>query len=320
MAASFTKSEAHMTQMTFARNAMATRFEFVLCGEDRVSLRAAADEAFAEIEGIEAQLSLYRPSSEIAQVNARAAFEPVRVSPSVFELLAEARVLWELTNGLFDITIAPLVRCWGFMGGNGSLPDEISIQAALSLVGMDKVELGERSYTVRFAAPGVMLDLGSIGKGHALDAAASVLRDAGIENALLHGGTSTVCALGVDAQNNPWKIAIENPNNSQEAEEIINVVPLRDKSLSVSAPAGKAFEREGKSYGHVLNPRTGHPVRDAILGCAITGSAAASDALSTAVLLGEETDLAVLRNRRPELRYLKIKSGSEVLSHGIEGP
>jgi thiamine biosynthesis lipoprotein len=307
-----------MNQMTFARNAMATRFEFVLCGNDPVALRAAADEGFEEIERIEAQLSLYRPSSEIAQVNARAAFESVRVSPSVFELLAEARVLWELTNGLFDITIAPLVRCWGFMGGNGSLPDESSIQAALSLVGMDKVEMDERSYTVRFAAPGVMLDLGSVGKGHALDMAASVLHDAGIENALLHGGTSTVCAIGVDAQNNPWKIAIENPNSSQEAEEIINVVPLRDKSLSVSAPAGKAFEREGKSYGHVLNPRTGRPVEDTILGCAITDSAAESDALSTAVLVGDETDLAALRDRRPELRYLKMKSGPELFSRGID--
>src|SRR3982751_4843527 len=102
------------THFTFARNAMATRFEIVLSGENESRLRAAAEEAFDEIDRLEAQLSLFRPTSEIANVNARAAVEPVRVSPETFRLLEHAARLSAETGGAFDITIAPLMRAWGF--------------------------------------------------------------------------------------------------------------------------------------------------------------------------------------------------------------
>src|SRR5262245_16170173 len=105
-----------------ACNAMATRFEFVLCGDSPIALRAAGEEAIEEIHRLEAKLSLYRPSSKIAHVNARAAREPVRVSPGVFDLLERAQKFTSETSGAFDITIAPLVRCWGFMGGTGKIP------------------------------------------------------------------------------------------------------------------------------------------------------------------------------------------------------
>src|SRR5438128_1434923 len=101
-----------MERLTLARNAMATRFEFVLTGANAAQLRGAGEEAFDEIERIESRLSLYRPGSEIAQMNARAANEPVRVSPEIFTLLVRARELFELSGGTFDPTVAPLVRCW----------------------------------------------------------------------------------------------------------------------------------------------------------------------------------------------------------------
>src|SRR5580658_1889447 len=103
-----------MPPVILALNAMATRFELVLHGENAKRLRAAGEAALAEIARLESQLSLYRPASEIARVNARAAREPVRVSPPVFRLLQQARQLQHETGGAFDITAAPLVRCWGF--------------------------------------------------------------------------------------------------------------------------------------------------------------------------------------------------------------
>src|SRR5215475_5678068 len=111
-----------MAVLTLARHAMATRFELVLPGNDQVALRAAGEEALDEIDRLEGQLSLYRPTSEIAHLNARAAQEPVRVTPSLFALLQRAQKLSNETRGAFDITIAPLVRCWGFMHGSGCLP------------------------------------------------------------------------------------------------------------------------------------------------------------------------------------------------------
>ena len=117
-----------MPLVTVACHAMATRFEIVLHGEKPTALRAAGEEALAEIEQLEAQLSLFRAGSEIAHLNARAAKGPVRVTPGLFALLQQSRKLCEESGGAFDITVAPLVRCWGFMGGDGRLPhpDEIA--------------------------------------------------------------------------------------------------------------------------------------------------------------------------------------------------
>src|SRR5437879_5936981 len=111
-----------MPPVTLARHAMATRFELVLHGDNPAALRAAGEEALHEIDRLEAQLSLYRPASEISRLNARAAREPVKVSPGLFALLEHAKRLHDETAGAFDITIAPLVRCWGFMDGGGRVP------------------------------------------------------------------------------------------------------------------------------------------------------------------------------------------------------
>src|SRR5581483_1018628 len=185
-----------MHTVTLARQAMATRFEIALHGDDEVRLRAAGEMALNEVERLEAQLSLYRPSSEIARLNARGAREAVKVSPSVFRLLQQAQALSCETGGAFDITVAPLVRCWGFMGGSGKMPGADEIAAALAKVGAQHLLLDEANCTARFDSEGAMVDLGAIGKGYAIDCAAEILREAGVTSALLHGGTSSVYGLG----------------------------------------------------------------------------------------------------------------------------
>lgn len=295
---------------------MATRFEFVLVGESAVRLRAAGEEALDELDRIEAQLSIYRAGSEIALINARASYEPIRVSPEVFALIQRAQTFSEITGGAFDISVAPLVRCWGFMKGNGNRPTDGQIAEARELVGSQYLELDESRSTVRFKRAGMMLDLGSIGKGYALDAAAEVLRDAGVENALLHGGTSTICALGQDIDGK-WKVAIDQPrlpgaSNSPSTPQA--VVELENDALSVSAVWGKFFTFEGKTYGHVIDPRTGWPTESSLLGAIVVDSAADSDALSTAVLLGSETELARLESSYPESRFLQATRDQEKIA------
>ena len=175
---------------------MATRFEILLHGDREADLRAAGEEALDEVARLEAQLSLYRPASEIARVNALAARQAVRVSPPVFQLLEQARQLHQETGGAFDICIGPLVRCWGFMGGTGRMPEPAQLARARALSGMSHLTLDKGDFSVRFDCEGVMIDLGAIGKGYAIDCAARVLREAGVASALLHGGTSTTCAIG----------------------------------------------------------------------------------------------------------------------------
>lgn len=307
--------------VTLARHAMATRFELVLHGENPVALRAAGEEALAEIDRIEAQLSLYRPTSEIAHVNTRAARETVRVSPEVFALLERARDLSNSTGGAFDITIAPLVRCWGFMGGTGAMPDPQTIAEARAKVGFNQVELDRHTFTVRFARDGVMLDLGAIGKGHAIERAVELLRDAGVTSALLHGGTSTVHAIGQQADGTPWRIALERPPASPEsAAELLASIPLVDEALSVSAVWGRSFDDGGRRYGHVIDPRTGQPTEAALLCALVLPSATETDALSTALLTLGSPGIETIRAFRPAARCLVVTGNSaepQLTSRGI---
>jgi len=286
-----------------ARNAMATRFEIVLNGSNATMLRAAGEEALDEIARLESQLSLYRSTSEIARVNARAAFEPVRVTPLVFSLLKHARDLNVQCNGAFDVTIAPLVRCWGFMGGTGQPADPEQLAEARQCIGMSHVHFDDERYTIRFDREGVMLDLGAIGKGYAIDRAVDLLRDAGIESALVHGGTSTVYGIGKPLDNEVWNVAVANAFKPPDSDSIkLPTITLTDEALSVSAIWGRSFEKEGKTLGHVIDPRTGEPCQGAQLATVISKSATDSDALSTALLvLGPEGQIK-LKHTFPELR------------------
>jgi len=295
---------------------MATRFEMVLHGEDSVSLRAAGEEAIAEIERLEDQLSLYRPSSEIAEINARAARGPVRVSPPVLALLRQARDLSEQTSGAFDITIAPLVRCWGFMGGTGHSPDPDELAKARANVGMGLVILDEQECTVQFAHEGVMLDLGAIGKGYAIERAAEILRETGVTSALLHGGTSSVYALGHPPDDEFWKVAVENPPASVDASaNSLSPVFLRDEAVSVSAIWGRSFQNEGKRFGHVIDPRTGEPAASAALAAVILPSATETDALSTALLTLGKSGHEQIAKLRPGMRTLLLfESGGKLIA------
>ena len=300
-----------MLRVAVARNAMATRFEIVLFGKDATSLRAAGEEALNEIERLEAQLSLYRPSSEIANINARAAREPVRVEPSLFRLLEHAKRLAQETGGAFDITIAPLMRAWGLLGrevGRDVPPSRPELTQARACVGMHLVELDAKNFTIHFARPGVMLDLGAIGKGYAIDQAAEILRDAGITKALVHGGTSTAYGIG-----GPWKIGIES-----DKEDPIAVVELKDTALSVSAVWGKSFRIGKKTYGHVIDPRTGRPVQRALLAAVILPSATETDALSTALLTLGKAKLSKVAGLRSRIRALVIDGKYNAAATGIE--
>lgn len=304
--------------MLLARNAMATRFEMVLHGDDPAALRAAGEEALDEIDRLESQLSLYRPGSELARLNERAQAGPVRVTPALFHLLRCARDFSRESGGAFDITIAPLVRCWGFMGGTGSMPDPTAVAAAREAVGMQWVELEEKDLTVRFTRPGVMLDLGAIGKGFAVDRAAEILRETGVKSALLHGGTSTAYAIGRPPGGLRWKITIPSADNIPDAPPLATV-EIEDESLSVSAVWGRSFHSGGRSYGHVIDPRTGQPAAHARLSAVILPCATDTDALSTALLTAPEL-LDSLVKARPQIRCLVVRgteAASSVLAHGL---
>lgn len=306
---------------------MATRFELVLEGEDEAWLRAAGEEALAEIRRLEAQLSFYRPTSDVSRINARAADEPVRVEARLFRLLQTAQRLHRATEGAFDPTVAPLMRCWGFVNDTGRLPEPQALAEARERTGMHLVTLDEDDFTVSFARPGMMLDLGGIGKGYAIDEAVLLLREAGVERAFLHGGTSTIYALGRPLDGAEWTVALPYPGRDGTADggDVLAVLPLENEALSVSAVWGKAFEAGGKTYGHVLDPRLGRPVDGAVLAAVVLPSATESDALSTALLVLGRDGPGLLRDHGAHPRMLVLLPGIEadryeILEEGLPAP
>ena len=309
-----------MAPVTLACHAMATRFEVVLHGDNPASLRAAGEEALRLVEQLEAQLSLFRAGSEIAYLNARAAREPVRVTPALFALLQQAQKLHEESGGAFDITIAPLVRCWGYMGGDGRLARPEEVAEARSKVGMRLVQLGPEDFTVRFAREGVMLDLGAVGKGYAVERAAEVLREAGVTSALFHGGTSTVQAIGHPPGEEFWKIAIEAPSPSVDTPpRLLATVPLKDEAMSVSGVWGNSFEVRGRTYGHIIDPRTGEPAVGTVLAAVVLPSATETDALSTALLALGRAGHDQIAGLRPGMRTLVVSESGGKLSVEAKG-
>lgn len=302
--------------------AMATRFEILLYGSRAEALRAAAEEALAEVERLEARLSLYRTDSEIARLNRSTPDQPVRLLPEVWELLRRACVLSEATGGAFDVTVAPLMECWGFIGGTGRRPPPEAIAAALRCVGSRNLELDVANRTARFRQPGMKVDLGGIGKGYAIEQAAEVLREAGVCSALIHGGTSTVYALGSPPDQPAWQVAVEPPPQLRGKNvPPLAVIALRDRALSVSAVWGKAFEDDSGFHGHVLDPRTGRPVAGAVLAAVVTASPTDADALSTALLVLGERGLALLKHGWPDLQALVLErrmGGWHLATLGLE--
>ena len=283
-----------------ALDAMGTRFELVFGSGEPVRLRAAGEEALAEILRLDQQLSAFRPASEVSWINARACESPVVVEARLFEFLECCQALSRATEGAFDITVGPLMRAWGFVRGTGCLPSEDARLTAASSVGWEHVELDPERRTVHFRRPGMRIDFGAIGKGYAVDAAVEILRDHGISSALLHGGTSSIHAIGAPDEGDAWHIGWTSPAGHTRTFD------LTDAALSVSAVHGKAFEIGGQLLGHVLDPRTGAPTM-AARAAVVTGPRSLEcDALSTALLVLGPSWLGEFNRRFPQYSAVVI--------------
>jgi len=247
---------------------MGTRFELVLPGEDAVRLRAAGEEALETIAEEERRLSLFRTDSLVSLLNREAGGAAVRVDDEFLDLLEICQRVHVESGGAFDPTVGAWMARRGFgenrpdRGKAGAVPPDL-----------DRVRIDRTSRTAALPA-GMQLDLGAVGKGWAIDQAGRVLREAGVEDALLHGGTSTVLALGAEPGCHAWKVRVEE-----------ETVLLRNASLSVSRWDGRMAEREGHSQGHVLDPREPGAPPAAALAAVVCASAALADAWSTALLV-----------------------------------
>lgn len=273
--------------LRYSRRAMATTFELILPYNTDNALSAAQD-IFDEIDALEQQLTVYRDDSEVSRLNQRASKGPIGVERSLLDLLLLAQEIHQATEGAFDITSGALSKVWGFYRREGSIPDEDALTEALQRVGMDHVVLEDARQTVRFLKPGLEINLGSIGKGFALDCVGQLLQQRWkCSDVMLHGGQSSILALGNEpGTTNGWQVGIRHP---YEPERRLAILRLRDRALGTSAITYQHLEHEGKKLGHILDPRNGWPAQGLAGATAVAPTAAVADALATAFfILGVE--------------------------------
>lgn len=266
--------------------AMGARFELVLEGRDLAHARAAGEAALEELERCDARWSLFRSDSLIARVNRDAGQREVQLDHETFALLEACAQLRERTAGAFDVALGARMAHLGFRGERRDFAEG----------GCGAFELCAQRRTIRFTRNATQLDLGAIGKGEALDRAAQVLRESGIERALMHGGTSSVVALGAPPNAAGWRVGLE-------GFEPPRAVELCDRSLSVSAPRGRTTHHAGREVGHLVDPHTGAPVELGLRVAALAPSGREAEAWSTAaaVLLARGVDARALAPRGIEL-------------------
>ncbi len=269
------------------RSAMGTRFDLYLYASGPERFNELFEAAYGEVKRVEKNLSTYDPTSELSRINAQAAEAPVRTDPEVFGLLREAVQFSRRTDGAFDPTVGPLVEAWGFFREQGRVPSDERLARARGQTGWAKLALDSTRRTVHFEADSLKVDLGAVGKGYALDRVTALLRRQGVEAALVGMGTSTFYAIGAPPDADGWLIRVPSPVADSAT---VARVRLRNEALSTSGGDEQQFTLDGRTYSHLLDPRTGRPVQGRLQTTVVAPRATDSDALSTALfVLGPES-------------------------------
>jgi thiamine biosynthesis lipoprotein len=272
----------------FQHRAMATMFEILIAEEDPVFAEGSANAAFQEIDRIEQELSRFSANSDIARINNLEPHGSVRIGLDAFQCLRLSFLYRDETDGAFDVTIGSLMDCW--VGKDRSLlhPTAEEVDRALRRAGMDLLALDEATMTVRAGERVPQIDLGAVGKGYGVDRAVDLLKEWGVESALVHGGTSSVYAFGQLGGDAGWPVTLSDPLDPSRT---IEKVLLRESGL------GGSGLKKGR---HIIDPRLARPAEGRRAAWVISESAARSDALSTAcmVMAAEEIRAMIGRDRR----------------------
>ena len=239
----------------FSFRAMAADNELQFYWPEPRQVEGIASTIIAEVRRIETKYSRYRDDSIVTRINRAAGVGTVPVDEETAALLNYADACHKQSDGLFDITSGVLRRAWDFRRVPPRLPDAAALAAATALIGWDRVEWDEHS--VRLPAAGMEIDFGGVGKEYAADRAATVCLEHDMEHGLVNLG-GDVRATGPQPDGAPWRVGIRHPRRDGTA---IATVLLASGAVATSGDYERYFEIGGRRYCHILDPRTGHPVR-----------------------------------------------------------
>jgi thiamine biosynthesis lipoprotein len=290
LVASFLQSSENPFLVYKKKYIMGTVFEIAAYDQSSEHASNSIEKAFREIVRLDDLLSNYKPDSALSNLNRSAHFHAEKVPPDLYRVIDQAVQFSRLSDGKFDISIAPLVNLWkAALRGEGT-PSRAQQEEVRGCVGYEKIELTPPDQ-ISFRSSCLQLDLGAIGKGYAVDRAAEVLHSLGIRDALINAGGSTILAMGSPPNQTAWLVHLRDPSNKIDPQ-----VMLKDESVSTSEQTAPSL-LGSDSAGHIIDPDTGLPLKTVFAVSAVSKTATVSDALSTALLLlGPTKGTALIKN------------------------
>jgi len=281
---------------TLAGEAMGTTYSVKVrapAALDAAESKAVAEAVAAAIDDVNQKMSTYLDSSELSRLNRLDEPGGVEMSADTIAVFEEARRIGELTDGVFDVTVGPLVNAWGF--GPADRREELSeaeIAELRALTGWERIEIDKAASTIRKDGAGVYCDLSAIAKGYAVDRVSETLLQMGYGDHMVELG-GEIRVHGVNAGGEPWRIAVEKPS-ADGGRAIQRVLPLENLAMATSGDYRNYFEKDGRRYSHEIDPRTGRPVEHHTASVSVVHpSCATADAWATAlIVLGEDDGFA----------------------------
>ena len=252
--------------------AMDTVMDFTIYGESGL-----IDQSESLIASLESLVSVTDADSELYAINQTGSGTLTGKASSLME---QALEICRRTDGALDLSIYPIVRAWGFTTGSYQVPDEAEIQALLPLVDYRKIQYDAADGDVTLPE-GMKIDLGSVAKGYAGQLVAQMLREHGVQSALLNLG-GNVQTVGAKPDGSPWQIGIKDP----QGEDAMMVLSVEDQAVVTSGGYERYFEQDGQTYWHIMDPSTGHPADSGLISVTIVGDeGVVCDGLSTALFV-----------------------------------
>ena len=308
--------QEELQHRSFKGQAMGSSLEIQVVGEDTDLLDRAIAEARDEVDRLDRMMTDWKETGALMEVNRNAGGKPVSVPPEFLFIVKRSLQVSELSGGAFDITWAGAGKLWKWWEKDPQVPSPEAVRAALVNVGWKNVVVDEKDSTLLLSKPGVRIGLGAIVPGYAGDLAMRKIQALGIRNALVNL-SGDILAAGTN-RGKPWRISITHPRKPGES---IATLPVSNLAVSTSGDYERFFIKDGKRYGHIIDPRTGFPA-DRCQSATVTATTLAfADALATAVfVLGPEEGMALIE-RIPAVEGLIVAADGKVsVSSGLARP
>lgn len=270
---------------------MGSAFTFTALHEHQELAKEAVQKSIAEVVRIEALISSWKTNSQTSEINRNAGIKPVKVSKELFDLIERSIKVSKLSQGYFDISFASIDKLWIFNGKEQQMPSDSALAFSVAKINYKNILLNREELTVFLKEAGMKIGFGAIGKGYAADRAKELMFALGIENGVVNAG-GDLLAWGHKENGKFWSVGIADPN---EKNKVLSSIEISNQAIVTSGDYERFVLINGERYGHIINPKTGIPVKGVLSVTIIAPTAEIADALATTVfVLGTEEGMALV--------------------------